>query len=50
VGNLAAGAIVEAVDWRAAFAVSAGGAVLSALLALLRRHTLDRGVAAYAAL
>jgi MFS family permease len=49
VGNLAAGAIVEAVDWRAAFAVSAGGAVLSALLALLRRHTLDRG-AAYAAL
>jgi MFS family permease len=48
VGNWVAGAIVEAVDWRAAFLVSAGGAGLAALLAAARRHTLDRG-AAYAA-
>jgi MFS family permease len=50
IGNWAAGAIVEAFDWRVAFLVSAGGAVISALLAALRRHTLDRGAPAYAAL
>jgi MFS family permease len=50
IGNWVAGAIVEAVDWRAAFLVSAGGAGLAALLAALRRHTLDRGAPAYAAL
>jgi MFS family permease len=41
IGNWAAGALVEAVDWRAAFLVSAGGAGLSALLAAARRRTLD---------
>jgi MFS family permease len=50
IGNWAAGAIVEAAGWRAAFLVAAGGAGLSALLAALRRHTLDRGAPAYAAL
>ncbi|WP_187368866.1 MFS transporter [Baekduia soli] len=42
IGNWAAGAIVDAADWRAAFLVSAGGAGLSAVLALARHHTLDR--------
>jgi MFS family permease len=41
VGNWVAGALVEAVDWRAAFLVSAGGATLSALLAALRWRTLQ---------
>ncbi|MCW3001413.1 MAG: transporter [Conexibacter sp.] len=40
-GSWAAGAIVEAVDWKAAFVVSAGGAALSALLAALRWRTLQ---------
>jgi MFS family permease len=41
IGNWSAGAIVEAVDWQAAFLVSAGGAGLSALLAALRWRTLQ---------
>jgi hypothetical protein len=47
VGNWSAGAIVEAVDWQAAFLVSAGGAALSALLAGLRWQTLQRGALVY---
>jgi MFS family permease len=43
IGNWSAGAIVEAVDWQAAFLVSAGGAGLSALLAALRWRTLEHG-------
>jgi MFS family permease len=41
IGNWSAGAIVEAVDWQAAFLVSAGGAGLSAMLAALRWRTLQ---------
>jgi MFS family permease len=41
IGNWAAGAIVETVDWQAAFLVSAAGAALSALLAALRWRTLQ---------
>jgi len=41
-GNWVAGAVVEAADWRAAFLAGAGGALLSALLAAARRHTLER--------
>jgi MFS family permease len=40
-GNVAAGAIVEASGWQTAFLVSAGGATLSALLAALRWRTLQ---------
>jgi len=42
-GNWAAGAIVEAVDWQAAFLVSAGGAALCAALAAARWQTLQPG-------
>jgi hypothetical protein len=45
-GNWSAGAIVEAVDWQAAFLVSAGGAALSALLAAARWRTLGTRAAA----
>jgi sugar phosphate permease len=41
IGNWTAGALVETVDWQAAFLVSAGGAALSALLAALRWRTLQ---------
>jgi MFS family permease len=41
IGNWSAGAIVEAVDWQAAFLVSAGGAGCCALLAALRWQTLQ---------
>jgi MFS family permease len=43
VGSWVAGAIVEGIDWQAAFLVSAGGAGLSALLAALRWRTLQGG-------
>jgi MFS family permease len=46
VGNWSAGAIVEAVDWQAAFLVSAGGAALSAALAAARWRTLGTRAAA----
>jgi MFS family permease len=39
-GNAAAGAVVEAADWRAAFLVAAGGATLGAIVALAGRRTL----------
>jgi hypothetical protein len=42
-GNWVAGAIVEGIDWQAAFLASAGGATLSALLAALRWRTLQPG-------
>ncbi|MET0603319.1 MAG: MFS transporter, partial [Baekduia sp.] len=41
IGNWAAGAIVEAADWQAAFLVAAAGAVLSAVLAAARWRTLQ---------
>ncbi|MCW2995772.1 MAG: transporter, partial [Conexibacter sp.] len=41
IGNWSAGAIVEAVDWQAAFLACAAGAALSALLAALRWRTLE---------
>jgi MFS family permease len=44
-GSWVAGVIVEAFDWRAAFLFAAAGAALSALLAVLRRHTLDQRAA-----
>jgi MFS family permease len=40
-GSWAAGAIVEAIDWRAAFLASAAGAVLAAVVATARHRTLD---------
>jgi MFS family permease len=46
IGSWVAGALVEGIDWRAAFLVSAGGAALSALLAALRWRTLQPGPAA----
>jgi MFS family permease len=49
VGNWVAGAIVESVDWQAAFLVSAAGAVLSALLARARWRTLQDGAPAHGA-
>jgi MFS family permease len=49
VGNWAAGAIVEAVDWQAAFLVSAGGGALAALVAAARWRTLQHAPAAYEA-
>jgi MFS family permease len=49
VGNWVAGAIVEGIDWQAAFLVSAAGAALSALLAALRWRTLQVGAGAAAA-
>jgi MFS family permease len=50
IGNWAAGAIVDAVDWRAAFLVSAAGAATSALLAAARWRTLEhRAVPLYEA-
>ncbi|HWH94986.1 MAG TPA: MFS transporter [Baekduia sp.] len=46
VGSWSAGAIVEAVDWQAAFLVSAAGAAMSALMAAARWRTLgDRAPA-----
>ena len=44
-GNLVAGAIVDAVDWRTAFLAAAAGAGLTAVVALARRGTLDRRAA-----
>lgn len=44
-GNWCAGAIVEAIDWQAAFLVSAGGAGLSAILAATRWRTLGTSAA-----
>ncbi|WCB93917.1 hypothetical protein DSM104299_02643 [Baekduia alba] len=46
-GNWCAGVIVEAVDWQAAFLVSAGGAALSALLAATRWRTLGTRAPVY---
>ncbi|HEY6762930.1 MAG TPA: MFS transporter [Baekduia sp.] len=43
IGNTVAGALVEAVDWRAAFLAAAAGAATSALLATLRWRTLGTG-------
>ena len=40
VGNAAAGAVVEAADWRAAFLVAAAGASLGAVVALAGRRAL----------
>ncbi|HEY4094737.1 MAG TPA: MFS transporter [Baekduia sp.] len=48
-GNWIAGAIVESVDWQAAFLVGAAGAALSALLATLRWRTLQDGAPVRAA-
>jgi hypothetical protein len=41
IGNWTAGALVEAVDWQAAFLAAAGGAAVGALLATTRRRTLE---------
>ncbi|HMJ35493.1 MAG TPA: MFS transporter [Baekduia sp.] len=43
IGSWVAGALVEGIDWQAAFLACAGGAVLSALLAALRWRTLQVG-------
>jgi predicted MFS family arabinose efflux permease len=48
IGSWSAGVIIEAVDWQAAFLVSAGGALISAAIAAARHHTL-RERPAYAA-
>ncbi len=44
VGNAAAGAIIEAADWRVAFLAASGGAALGGLFALLRRESLRPAV------
>jgi MFS family permease len=49
IGNWTAGAIVEGIDWQAAFLVSAGGGALAALVAAARWRTLERPAAAVAA-
>jgi MFS family permease len=41
IGNWSAGALVEGVDWQAAFLVSAGGAALASLVAAVRWRTLE---------
>jgi MFS family permease len=45
IGSWAAGAIVDAADWRVAFLAAAAGAALSALLAATRWRTLQQGAA-----
>jgi sugar phosphate permease len=47
-GSWAAGAIVDAADWRAAFLAAAAGAALSALVAATRWRTLQHGAAVVA--